>query len=73
MDKANPFVLSGAAPALDTPTAAIVGIGAGLCSADYLLIPNGSDAVPNTADRYCGGTLNPDGASATPTEVCCKF
>lgn len=62
-DPANPFGLSTTIKAGAVGTAAV---GPTECLLDFLLIPNGSDGT-TSADRYCGGNLDPAAGTALAT------
>ena len=47
---------------------------AAVCANDFLLIPAAKDtASANVADRFCGGSLNPNPAQTSSVTVCSKY
>lgn len=75
----HPFSLTGAVALADLASAVGATIADGTkatCLYDFLLIAGGSDAAKGfTADRYCGGRLNPDpaGGKKLDVTVCSKL
>ena len=76
----HPFSITGAPAALADLASAVGATDAtgalATCLYDFLLIAGGSDAAKGfTADRYCGGRLNPDpaGGKKLDVTVCSKL
>ena len=76
----HPFSITGAPAALADLASAVGATDAtgaqAICLYDFLLIASGSDAATDfTADRYCGGRLNPDpnGVNINDVTVCSKL
>ena len=76
----DPFSITRAAATLATQVSAVGATNAdgtrATCLYDFLLIASGSDAATGfTADRYCGGRLNPNpnAGIAADVTVCSKL